>query len=390
MVAKNGQAKDLIGRSMTGIAFPSAHAYLNQKRLFTPASNTKLYTSWFACKSLGEDATFHSEYATVDGRLYFRPLGNPLLDESGMAEVIEQCEGMKINEIVLETGRIRAARYPDTWNFGDRGQSWGAPVSDVCFHENALSATFDGTDTPPTELSPASTVHSFSFSNSVREPQIRERTVLLPSGFKGRFTFAILEPEDFLLHWISERLPGNGARRKLRIGRFRGEPQTAARCTMTRVLGRLNKLSSNIIAELLLLHAARPAGKDASTLEASSLMCLSLAASGITDTWLFDGSGLSRGNLVSPAGTVKLLRMLAHFPSVVSSLPVGGTDGTLKERKLSRKIRAKTGSLGGVQALSGYAGEDPFSIMVNHFPEVDGADDAVRNWIDERIMSLAH
>jgi D-alanyl-D-alanine carboxypeptidase len=157
---------------------------------------------------------------------------------------------------------------------------------------------------------------------------------------------------------------------------------------MPEVLRRLNKPSSNIIAELLLLHAAGPSGRDVSTSDAASLMRISLEAAGINDAWLFDGSGLCRGNLVSPAGTVKLLRMISGFPSIRASLPVGGVDGTLEKRKLSRKVSAKTGSLGGAQALSGYAVNEPFSIMVNHFPGLDGADEAVKEWIDERLMSI--
>ncbi|MBX8636089.1 MAG: D-alanyl-D-alanine carboxypeptidase [Thermoplasmata archaeon] len=388
MGGKVDSTGNVIGKSLTGISFPSARVYLNRRKLFTPASNTKLYTSWFACKSLGEDATFHSEYSVVDGRLYFRPLGNPLLDESSMAEVVEYCEDMKIREIILETGHIRAPRYPGSWNFDDMGHAWGAPISDVCFHENAIAATFDCLDAPPSKTMPASSIHSFIFSQSVSEPQIHERKIVLPAGFKGNFSFSILEPEDFLLHWISDNLGSSRSRRKLRIGRFRGEPQIVCSRTLAQVLHRLNKVSSNVIAELLLLHAARPSGRDASTAEASELMRMSLAASGISDAWLFDGSGLTRGNLVSPAGTVKLLRMIANLPSVVSSLPVGGTDGTLKERKLSRAIRAKTGSLGGVQTLSGFAGNEPFSVMVNHFPESEDADGFVKDWIDGLIMSL--
>ncbi len=377
--------KRVIGKSMTGICFPSARLYKNQRKLFTPASNTKLYTSWFACKSLGENASFHSEYSVADGTLYFRPMGNPLLDEPGMADVLENCEGRRIREIVLETGFIRAGSYPDVWNFGDRGQSWGAPLSDVCFHENTLSATFDGRDNPPAVTLPAGTMHTFSFSPSVEEPHISERKVVLPSGFKGSFTFSVLEPENFLMRWLSDHLPESGAPRKLRIGRLKGEPQRVAQFTLAEALHRMNKKSSNVIAELLLLHAARPSGRDASTAAASALMRMSLAAAGIGDAWLLDGSGLARGNLVSPAGTVKLLRLLQHFPSAVSSLPVGGRDGTLKERKLGSRIKAKTGSLGGVQTLSGFANGQPFSVMVNHFPQLDGADEAVRDWIDRLV-----
>jgi D-alanyl-D-alanine carboxypeptidase/D-alanyl-D-alanine-endopeptidase (penicillin-binding protein 4) len=76
---------------------------------------------------------------------------------------------------------------------------------------------------------------------------------------------------------------------------------------------------------------------------------------------LEEGSGLSRTNRVTPAATVALLRFMATHPQHKvwkDSLPVGGMDGTLKNRFKTghalRNVRAKTGSLRGVHALGGY------------------------------------
>ena len=92
---------------------------------------------------------------------------------------------------------------------------------------------------------------------------------------------------------------------------------------------------------------------------------------------LDDGSGLSRRDELSPALIVALLlRMLRgqHGPAFPSLLPAAGEDGTLKNR-LSEppyrgNVRAKTGYLDGVGALSGYARcrtgiRVAFSIMIN-------------------------
>jgi D-alanyl-D-alanine carboxypeptidase/D-alanyl-D-alanine-endopeptidase (penicillin-binding protein 4) len=98
------------------------------------------------------------------------------------------------------------------------------------------------------------------------------------------------------------------------------------------------------------------------------------------DQYLFyDGSGLSRQNLVTPHAIVQLLRYAAGQSWGVSfreTLPVAGIDGSLADRfpKLDPRthVYAKTGSLGGVKALSGYAttarGEQVvFSILSNNF-----------------------
>jgi serine-type D-Ala-D-Ala carboxypeptidase/endopeptidase (penicillin-binding protein 4) len=91
-----------------------------------------------------------------------------------------------------------------------------------------------------------------------------------------------------------------------------------------------------------------------------------------------DGSGLSRYNLVAPAFLVALLEREArspHFAVFYEALPVGGRDGTLANRMRGTpaegNVRAKTGTLSGVRALSGYfttaAGERMvFSMIANH------------------------
>ncbi|NOZ74744.1 MAG: D-alanyl-D-alanine carboxypeptidase/D-alanyl-D-alanine-endopeptidase [FCB group bacterium] len=95
---------------------------------------------------------------------------------------------------------------------------------------------------------------------------------------------------------------------------------------------------------------------------------------------IVDGSGVSRYNLTSPEALTKVLAYVysdftlnAEF---MAALPTGGWDGTLENRMqdplFDRRIRAKTGTLSGATALSGFAftrqGEPlAFSIMMNGY-----------------------
>lgn len=91
-----------------------------------------------------------------------------------------------------------------------------------------------------------------------------------------------------------------------------------------------------------------------------------------------DGSGLSRYNLVAPAFLIALLERQARSPGFAvfhAAMPVAGRDGTLASRMRGTpaegNVHAKTGTLSGVRALSGYfttaAGERMvFSMIVNH------------------------
>lgn len=90
-----------------------------------------------------------------------------------------------------------------------------------------------------------------------------------------------------------------------------------------------------------------------------------------------DGSGLSRNNRAQPSAFVTLLKgMYTHSESKLfyQSLPVAGVTGTLRNRfhntLAEGRVHAKTGTLRGVRALSGYV-ENPnygtiaFSIVIN-------------------------
>jgi serine-type D-Ala-D-Ala carboxypeptidase/endopeptidase (penicillin-binding protein 4) len=93
----------------------------------------------------------------------------------------------------------------------------------------------------------------------------------------------------------------------------------------------------------------------------------------------YDGSGLSRLNVVTPHAVTTLLRYMAKSPvndDWFSLLAVSGVDGTLEHRMKNQKIKGrivgKTGSLSHVSALSGYilrrnGTRYAFSILVNNY-----------------------
>ena len=98
-----------------------------------------------------------------------------------------------------------------------------------------------------------------------------------------------------------------------------------------------------------------------------------------------DGSGLSRHNLLTPRALVQLLSRMGVVSTLGGGggigadtaqwrrlLPLAGRSGTLSGRfigtPLEGVLRAKTGTLGGVSALSGYVGECTFSMVVNNAP----------------------
>jgi D-alanyl-D-alanine carboxypeptidase/D-alanyl-D-alanine-endopeptidase (penicillin-binding protein 4) len=143
----------------------------------------------------------------------------------------------------------------------------------------------------------------------------------------------------------------------------------------------INKVSQNLHAEILLRLLGRERG-NAGTVEGGlEVLRGFLTKAGVSsDEYVFyDGSGLSRQNLVTPHAIVQLLRYCSTQPwgaDYKATFPVAGVDGSLTERftspRLRNRIMAKTGALGGVKTLSGYATTDAgqvvaFSILSNNF-----------------------
>jgi D-alanyl-D-alanine carboxypeptidase/D-alanyl-D-alanine-endopeptidase (penicillin-binding protein 4) len=113
-----------------------------------------------------------------------------------------------------------------------------------------------------------------------------------------------------------------------------------------------------------------------------------------------NGSGLFDADRVTASSTVRLLRWAWRSPDVqpeyLAQLSVGGVDGTLRKRFRTdltrRRVRAKTGTLDDVIALSGYVlrdgGRGPvaFSIFFNH---VGGKQDGARHAADRLVDLIA-
>jgi D-alanyl-D-alanine carboxypeptidase/D-alanyl-D-alanine-endopeptidase (penicillin-binding protein 4) len=112
-----------------------------------------------------------------------------------------------------------------------------------------------------------------------------------------------------------------------------------------------------------------------------------------------DGSGLSRYNYVTSEALVRVLQIMRsdakHASAFVESLPIAGRDGTLSRRLAGTaaegKVRAKTGTVDNVRAISGYVetadGETLlFSMIANNFTTSAAVIDAAA---DNALVRLA-
>lgn len=172
----------------------------------------------------------------------------------------------------------------------------------------------------------------------------------------------------------------------------RQSPQLSDIVTVT------NKVSQNLYAELLLRLLGRTEGDDGSSPEGARVVrawATSQAHLAPDDFLLYDGSGLSVKDLVTPRALTSLLRYSMAQPWGAlfrASLPIAGVDGSLAARLplLRGRVEAKTGTLSETDALSGFLIADSgrliiFSILCNDSPAA-----SARPTIDALIMALAH
>lgn len=170
--------------------------------------------------------------------------------------------------------------------------------------------------------------------------------------------------------------------------------------TLPEVIRDINKYSNNVMARQLLLAIAVDVFKMPANPERGARAIKSwLLKKGIDTPELIieNGSGLSRNERIS-AGTMGRMLVAAFgsptMPEFISSLPLAGYDGTMRQRLKTRSAAGnahiKTGSLNDVRAIAGYvlaASGKRYAVvcLINHLnaPASQEANDALLQWVYE-------
>jgi hypothetical protein len=203
-------------------------------------------------------------------------------------------------------------------------------------------------------------------------------------------------PVPVAVNWLDRQVT------PINLGKWVGLGSVASP-PLTTILPKMMKSSQNLYAHLLLLQVgarARAPETLNQTTEDVGLTELQsfLATAGVRhgEVLLEEGSGLSRGALVTPNATVALLRYMHRHRAAETfrnALPIAGVDGTLRNRMkgtaAAGNVNAKTGTLRYVNSLSGYvktkAGENlVVSLMLNNY-----AGEGARAALDAIVVMLA-
>lgn len=168
------------------------------------------------------------------------------------------------------------------------------------------------------------------------------------------------------------------------------------------IVDTINKTSQNLYAEILLRSLGAYFFGTGDAKHGIDVVKNFLKGIGIkTDQFLmYDGSGLSRLNMVTPTQIVMLLKYMKKHENgkyFYDSLPIAGVDGTIINRMQQTaahgNVRAKTGYVGHVRALSGYlvtadSEELAFSLIANNYSAPTSMANLIQDLVCERLANF--
>jgi D-alanyl-D-alanine carboxypeptidase/D-alanyl-D-alanine-endopeptidase (penicillin-binding protein 4) len=259
----------------------------------------------------------------LPGSIWLVAGGDPYLTKSGLHALAQQVRAAGVRyiaaDLLLDDSRYDARR---------RAQGWKS-------------------DYVPDESGPLSAM-------SVDQNQWRDDSAFLsdPALPAARLLRDYLKLEGVTVHGAVKRMrrPADATT----LARRQSGPLSA-------VLRRTLKDSNNFAAELVLKEIGKAVSGDPSSAGGHAAVRSVLSQHGVTAGAGTDGSGLSAYDRQTAAAQLALLQASDASPTAGdfrAALPVACQDGTLEKRMCNTaaagRVFAKTGTLPGVRALSGY------------------------------------
>jgi D-alanyl-D-alanine carboxypeptidase/D-alanyl-D-alanine-endopeptidase (penicillin-binding protein 4) len=384
--------------------------------LLNPASNVKLFTSAAALTRLGPEFRFETEFwldgEQVSGKpraLYVKGKGDPSITTERLYNIVSELyhAGLRdVSDIWIDESWFDAERLAPGYEQEDTDRAYMAPSGAVSLNWNTVGVYLRsaGRDKKPAvEIEPPSDFFSvqsslrsgfprrFSVSSQpmAERQKISVRGSIPPSQGPVSVWKKIDHPPLYFGHTFRQLLKDRGIRVRGRVRLGTVPPSSHLLYVwhsegLDVILKRVNKNSSNFIAEMLIkVLGAEVRGPPGTVAKGISVVEDFLEHEvGISrgSYVMKNGSGLNDANRFSTQQSTKLLRhMMDRFglsAEYVSSLGIAGRDGTLRYRfegsDAMGKLRAKTGTLENVSALSGYvqsaSGEKfAFATVVNDY-----------------------
>lgn len=387
----------------------------NCQRNLVPASNVKIITSAAALTFLGRDFRFKTRLALNgkmqknkwDGDVIVVGGGDPSFSLEDLEHFVTGIKDYGISnitgDIILDDGYFTDERLPIGWAWHYLDARYAAEISALSVNRNVVNVHMEATRPgalanvslePPTRyVRLVNAMRTRASDDSIiifRRPEAN--TIYVDGGIGYGHTrdieVAVKDPTMFFGEYLKERLISSGVKingqciRSEESGSYKLNSileivDSVLSVPMFEIIKELNTESVNLYGEAVLKTLGSYYSKEGSFRAGVLIIKEFMRRCGVDTALiaLYDGSGLSRHNLLSPYDIVLVLRYMYHsdiFDEFFGLLP-GPGEGTL-ERKfnaLNGSMRAKTGTLDAVSCLSGYLRLNNkdycFSLLFNNF-----------------------
>ncbi|MFM8976075.1 MAG: D-alanyl-D-alanine carboxypeptidase/D-alanyl-D-alanine-endopeptidase [Vulcanococcus sp.] len=291
-------------------------ADVNGTRPRVPASNQKLISTAIALDRLGPDYRLGTRlWRQPDGSLRITGEGDPDLDLAQLRRFAKLALGSGNGRILL-VEEPQQRWWPQGWEWADRYEAYGAPITRLALTSNALDMAVPN---PPSRL------QRLLSQEIKRQGGSAAITLVSAAGAAGDGAELLHEERSIGMHGL---------------------------------LSLANTDSHNFTAEVLLRQGT--GSWDLPQARQRAMLWLSAQGLPMAGVNVVDGSGLDRGNRVTSRLLAALLLRMAQHPyahQYTASMAIAGQRGTLRNlwrgTELEGHFRGKTGTIRGVRSISG-------------------------------------
>lgn len=418
VLAKSSVKKSVVSISIKDVKTGQSVYDLNSDRLISPASTQKIVTLAAALDTLGPDYNFETSlYKNSNNELYIKLGADPYLREKDLKTLMNAAKNKNILEpknIFIDDYIVDGVDWGEGWQWDDDLNYLMPKFSSYNLDGNLLAIIV----APTSNGAPASvytknfypvTFMNLAVTDTTKSNDIKfeRNNSISPDILTVKGVVANIKPYPIpvpnLKRYFRLRLEDAIADAKIEYYRNISQKKlpssniyliSSVKHPIKLAVADILKNSNNMAAESVFKIAGGKYIKNTGSIDSSIKMfeayCKKIGVD-YDDIKIVDGSGVSKNNLMSAEFMTDFLVALSKTPGFEiykNILPTAG-EGTLKNRMLyfSGNLRAKTGTLSDISAITGYitakSGKTyAFDIMIND-PKSSSSD---KKMLEEYIL----
>lgn len=402
----------------------------NMDAALIPASTMKVVTTATALEILGADYRFQTELqftgsiaadGALQGNVIVKGGGDPTLGSSQIVNTFNRWQAALVEagikkidgQIIGDESIFGTKPIPDSWQWNDMGNYYGAGACGLTFHQNQFFCRFQtgAVGAPAKLIGTDPRLPSIQFVNEMKTGSAGSGDNGYIYGFpyakvfylrgsvpatSGYFTIKGSLPDPaffcaraFTKHLNQRDFPVSGDPTTIRLLKIDGTEIEGERqqllveqsSPLSSIARLTNHKSNNLMAECIHRAIGVKVSDDGSSIAAAEAVKTHWKAKGVnlSGFYMDDGAGLARANTITARQMAEMLYLTSKsetYDTFYSTLPIAGRNGTL--RSIGRgsasdgRVHGKSGTLDRVKCYCGYINaysgkRYAFAIMFNHF-----------------------